>query len=155
MSRRKPPPRPARGAGWLRRLAPHCQVCDRRLRGERILQSLTRPLGTSYPFREEDDSRHERRVRWICGSCLRRADEIRARSPGSGGPTLPARARIAIQRADIQWYAGGLEEEASRWVSSQGRAQTFTDAHEAEQVRDQLARAGFIVHTVVIFFAPP
>jgi hypothetical protein len=57
---------------------PGCEICGRSLRLRAVVRQWREKTEPTYPFRMWNGSREERPVRWLCGGCERRAEEIRA-----------------------------------------------------------------------------
>lgn len=118
-----------------------CEVCERELWPIERLNGFLRPLGIARPGGGA-------RVRWVCGRCLRRLQNQGPRRPVS---VVPERASVALQRNDLQWFAGWTEDGTPLWVSSRRKAMLFEDEHVAREPIARLREQGHRAHPVVVF----
>jgi hypothetical protein len=115
-----------------------CQVCKRELRLPDRVKGLVQPLGVRL--------REGGRARWVCRRCRSRAAAGRDMTP-----VRPANARVALQRPDLQWYAGTADDGRDRWASSRRDAFLFEDEEQAYQASVQLREKGFQTQSVMLF----
>jgi len=114
-----------------------CQVCDRELRTNERLGGLLRPFGL--PFRKK-------RVRWACRRCLKRVAATR-----SIPSLVPSHAYVAVQRLDLQWFAGRGADGQAEWSASRRSAVSFEDEEAARQAIVKLRAEGHHAHSVMLF----